>query len=43
MKITTENWKEFKIGDYFHIKRGKRIVKDIDYVHEQDEEYQFLL
>lgn len=31
MQIDTSNWKEFKISDLFEIRRGDRIVKDVDY------------
>lgn len=31
MKLDFSNWKEFYIGDFFDVKRGKRIVKNFDY------------
>ena len=41
IKINTQNWKEFKIGDFFVIKRGKRIVRDRDYFMQPTEEYKY--
>ena len=41
MNLNKNNWKEYRIGDYFEVKRGKRIVKDVDYIEEKDDDYQF--
>ncbi len=41
MKLDVANWKEYRIGEFFKIKRGKRIIKDVDYMQERDEDYQF--
>lgn len=46
-QITTKNidpipmrlWKKVKIGELFEIKRGKRIVKNIDYFETQNDEF----
>jgi restriction endonuclease S subunit len=32
-------WKEFFIGAYFKVVRGKRIVKDIDYITQKNKDY----
>lgn len=40
-KLDISNWKEFKIGDYFEVKRGKRIVKDVDFFDMKSDEYQY--
>mgnify|MGYP000994644522 CR=1 FL=1 len=40
-KLFINQWKEFRIGDYFKVIRGKRIVKNVDYVEKKDEEYRF--
>ena len=35
MKLDVANWKEYRIGEFFKIKRGKRIIKDVDYMQEE--------
>ena len=37
-RIDTTNWKEFKIGNLFEVIRGKRIVKNRDYIEESDQD-----
>jgi len=39
MNLDTTNWKEFNIGSFFTVKRGKRIVRDRDYFTTQTDEY----
>jgi len=41
MKLNIANWKEFCIGDFFIVKRGKRIVRERDYISYKTEEYQY--
>ena len=36
-KVDISNWKLFKIGDLFEVSRGKRIVRNRDYISEKDE------
>lgn len=40
-KISLKNWKEFTIGDYFDVCRGKRIVKDIDFISDKIDDYTY--
>jgi restriction endonuclease S subunit len=40
-KLFYDQWKEFRIGDYFKVVRGKRIVKNVDYLLEKYEEYYY--
>lgn len=40
-KLDKRNWVEFKIGDIFSVKRGKRIVRDIDYFTYKTGEYKY--
>jgi len=37
----TDKWKEFKVGDFFTVKRGTRIVRDRDYFLEKTDEYYY--
>ena len=39
MNFNTDNWGKFKISDFFSCRRGKRIVKTIDYFEQKNEEY----
>ncbi|MCL2087303.1 MAG: restriction endonuclease subunit S [Oscillospiraceae bacterium] len=41
MSFDTEKWGEFKIGDFFVVKRGKRIVRDRDYFMQPTGEYKY--
>jgi len=41
MKLDTSTWKEFCIGDLFTVKRGKRIVRERDYIKQKTEEYPY--
>lgn len=41
MSLETKNWKEFVIGDYFDVCRGKRIVKDIDFISDKIDDYTY--
>lgn len=41
MKLEVRKWREFKIGDYFEVKRGKRIVKNVDFFDVKTEEYRY--
>ena len=40
-KLDISNWKEFKIGNYFEVRRGKRIVKNVDFFDVKNEEYRY--
>lgn len=39
--MISKQFKEFKIGDLFSVKRGKRIVRNVDYLIERTDEYIF--
>ncbi len=37
--IQGKKWSDFRIGDFFEVKRGKRIVKDVDYIKTLEGDY----
>jgi len=41
LSMSTEDWKWFRVGDFFIVRRGKRIVRDIDYFTEKTAEYHY--
>lgn len=41
MKLEERQWNEFRIGDFFEVKRGKRIVKDVDFLREKTDDYTY--
>lgn len=40
-KLDKSKWIDFKIGDFFSVKRGKRIVRDVDYFVSKTSEYKY--
>ncbi|MBQ5543754.1 MAG: restriction endonuclease subunit S [Mycoplasmataceae bacterium] len=40
-KLDTSSWSEFEIGKYFDVKRGKRIVENVDYFNLKNDENPF--
>jgi type I restriction enzyme M protein len=41
LSIDFDNWQLFRIGEFFNITRGKRIVRGVDYRDKRTDEYQF--
>jgi len=39
--LNIKDWGEFTIGDFFTVKRGKRIVRDRDYFSDKTDEYPY--
>lgn len=39
MRLEDREWIEYYIGDFFDVFRGKRIVKDVDFLREKNDEY----
>jgi len=39
LPFNTDDWHWFMVGDFFMVKRGRRIVKDKDYFSEKTDEY----